>query len=245
MTNTILKPNAIPIYAFLSFIEAKQLQGDLGDRIKILDCGAGGPVPPLALFSEHGFDAYGIDISDQQLNRARQYCAMKGTQIDFRKGDIRQIPFADESFDCVYEHYSMCHLSKKETAQAIREMHRVTRRKGLCFLGVISMDSWPKSLYGEEREPGEYWAGERAEGDRHSMFTDQEADQLVTGWEVLSKEKRVIYLLDEAEQLSEETWMGLYAGADVGCTEEEWRVQYDQRVHMVNYTHIYTILRKR
>ena len=178
MTNTILKTNAIPIYAFLSFIEAQQLHGELGDRLKILDCGAGGAVPPLALFSEHGFDAYGIDISDQQLKLARQYCGKKGLQIDFRKGDMLQIPFADESFDCVYEHYSMCHLSKGDTEKAIREMNRVTRRKGLCFLGVISMDSWPKSLYGEERDPGEYWAGEGAEGDRHSMFTDQEADRL-------------------------------------------------------------------
>jgi len=243
MTNTILKPNANPIYAFLSLIEAKQLQGEWGDRIKILDCGAGGPVPPLALFSEHGFDAYGIDISDQQLKHAKLYCGMKGIQVDFRKGDMRQIPFADESFDCVYEHYAMCHLSKVDTAKAIREMHRVTKRKGLCFLGVISKDSWPKSLYGVEREPGEYWAGEGEEGDRHSMFTDKEADRLVKDWEVLSKEKRVKYLLEEAEQLSEATWMEM--ASDAGCTEEEWRVQYDQRGHMVNYTHIYTILRKR
>lgn len=241
MTNTILQTNAIPIYAFLSFIAAKQSQGELGDQIKILDCGAGGAVPPLALFSENGFEAYGIDTSDQQLERARQYCDKKGLQIDFRKADMRQIPFSDESFDCVYEHYAMCHLSKQETATAIGEMHRVTKNKGLCFLGVISMDSWPKSLYGEEREAGEYWAGE----DRHCMFTDREADELVNDWEVLSKEKRVIYLRAAAEQISEESWMEIYASVDTGCTEDNWCNQYHQRVNMVNYTHIYYILMKR
>ena len=237
MTNTILQTNAIPIYAFLSFIATKQSQGELGDQIKILDCGAGGSVPPLALFSEHGFDAYGIDTSDQQLELARQYCVKKGYQIDFRKADMRKIPFSDESFDCVYEHYSMCHLSKQETATAIREMRRVIKRNGLCFLGVISMDSWPKSLYGKEKEPGEYWAGE----DRHCMFTDQEADKLVNDWEVISKEKRVIYLRDAAEKIPEDTWMEMY---DIGCTEDDWRNLYDQRENMVNYTHIYYILRK-
>jgi len=201
-------------------------------------------VPPLALFREHGFDAYGIDNSDQQLKLASQYCDKKGLQIDFRNGDMRQIPFPDESFDCVYEHYSMCHLSKTDTAKAIREMHRVTRHKGLCFLGVISMDSWPKSLYGEEREPGEYWAGEGEERSLHTMFTDKEADHLVKDWEVLSKEKRVIYLLEEAEQLSEESWLEMDPGADDGCTAEEWREQYDQRRFMVNYTQIYATLRK-
>ena len=95
----------------------------MGDQIKILDCGAGGPVPPLALFAEHEFDTWGIDTSDEQLERARQYCNEKGMQIKFCKGDMRQIPFGDESYDCVYEHYAMCHLSKKETTKAICEMY--------------------------------------------------------------------------------------------------------------------------
>ena len=240
MTKTILQTNAIPIYAFLSFIAAKQSQGELGDEVKTLDCGAGGPVPPLALFSEHGFDAYGIDTSDKQLERARQYCEKKGIQIDFSKADMRHIPFSDESFDCVYEHYSMCHLSKSETAIAISEMRRVTKSKGLCFLGVISMDSWPKSHYGKEKEPGEYWAGE----DWHCMFTDKEADELVNGWEILSKEKRVIYLRAAAQQISEDAWMEMYSSADSGCSEDNWRNQYDQRANMVIYTHVYYILRK-
>jgi ubiquinone/menaquinone biosynthesis C-methylase UbiE len=150
---------------------------------------------------------------------------------------MREIPFDDESFDCVYEHYAMCHLSKRETATAIGEMQRVAKRGGLCFLGVISMDSWPKSLYGVEREPGEYWAGD----ERHSMFTDKEADVLVSEWEVLSKEKRVIYQRAAAAEISEVAWLELYDG---GCAEAMWRSQYEQRVNLVNYTHIYYILRK-
>lgn len=35
------------------------------------------------------------------------------------------MPFEAETFDYVYEHYSMCHLSKKDTALAIDEMYRV------------------------------------------------------------------------------------------------------------------------
>ena len=246
MTNTVLQTNATPIYAFLSFIEAKKSSGELGEgQIKILDCGAGGPVPPLALFSEYGYEAYGIDISDKQIEAAREYCKQKGTQIDIRKADMRQLPFSDGNFDCVYEHFSMCHLSKKETATAINEMHRVTKSKGLCFLGVISMDSWPKSLYGEENEPGEYWAGEGDNRGRHSMFTDQEADALVKDWEILSKEKRVLYLRTSAEQITEDAWMEMYSGPDAGCTEDDWKNQYNQRANMVNYSHIYYILKKK
>ncbi|MHA1290912.1 MAG: hypothetical protein ACTSPB_26300, partial [Candidatus Thorarchaeota archaeon] len=37
---------------------------------KILDCGAGGRFPPLAIFHQHGFETHGIDLSDDQIERA-------------------------------------------------------------------------------------------------------------------------------------------------------------------------------
>jgi ubiquinone/menaquinone biosynthesis C-methylase UbiE len=213
----------------------------MGNKLKILDCGAGGQVPPLALFNEHGFETYGLDISDQQLERAGKYCQKMGIRVNFHKADMRHIPFSDGSYDCVYEHYAMCHLSKRDTETAIHEMRRVTTSQGLCFLGVISMDSGPKSLYGEEAQPGEFWM----EGERHSMFTDVEADVLVNGWEILSKEKRVIYLRGAAQQISQDDWMEMAASEDAGWEEDDWRVQYHHRENIVNYTHLYYILRKR
>ena len=244
MANTVLRNNATPIYAFLSFIHTEQAKDEKMDFIKILDCGAGGSVPPLALFCEHGFDTWGIDVSDEQLKLARQFCDEKRLQINFRKGDMRQIPFDDKSYEYVYEHYSMCHLSKEDTAKAISEMNRVTKIKGACFLGIISTDSWPKSSYGEEKAFGEYWMEEENGLVRHSLFTDKEADQLVAGWEVLKKEKRVICLMDEAQQTSIENWMELYIGMEDLYTKDAWRNQYSQRMNKFNYTHIYYLLRK-
>jgi len=82
MRNPILRPNAIPLYAFFSHINAGQLRGEPGENLKVLDCGAGGQLPPLAFFAEHGMDAYGIDISSEQLEKARQYCAGAGIDVD-------------------------------------------------------------------------------------------------------------------------------------------------------------------
>jgi hypothetical protein len=138
----------------------------------------------------------------------------------------------------------MCHLSKKDTAKAIGEMHRVTRKNGLCFLGLISMDSWPKSLYGVEREPGEYWTGEDGADWLHSMFRDEEADHFVDDWEVLSKEKRVIYLRDEAAGTSMDRWMEIYGEMGDEYSQDTWRGQYDQRMNRFNYTYVYYILKK-
>lgn len=245
MTNLVLRTNATPVYSFLSLIHADQPQDETGGKKKLLDCGAGGPVPPVALFVQHGFEGWGIDASDEQLKRAQDFCEEQGIHLHLRKGDMRHMPFEAETFDYVYEHYSMCHLSKRDTALAIGEMYRVLKKKGLCFLGIISLDSWPKSLFGQEREPGEFWGKEC--GDEltlHSMFTDEEADQLVSAWEILSKEKRVTYLRDEAARTSLPAWMELYEGMQTGYSREDWQARYAQRTNAFRYAHIYYFLKK-
>ena len=244
MKNVVLRPNAIPVYGFLSTIVARQSREGASPRGKVLDCGAGGPLPPLALFHQHGFEAWGIDTSEEQLERARQFCQEQGIELNLRRGDMRRIPFADESFDYVYEHYSMCHLSKQDTAQAVGEMVRVLRRGGLCFLGVISLDSWPKAAFGEEREAGEYWMEEGGHGlIRHSMFADGEADDLVSAFEILSKEKHATYLRETAGETSLQEWMELHEEGD-GYSAEEWRAKYEARKNAFQYVHLFYILRK-
>ena len=249
MKNIVLRPNAIPVYGFLSVINARQSQEETLSGGKILDCGAGGPVPPLALFHQNGFEGWGIDTSEEQLDRAREYCQEQGIELHLRKGDMRSIPFEGDTFDYVYEHYSMCHLSKQDTALAVGEMQRVLKGGGLCFLGVISADSWPKSFFGEEREPGEYWGEEgREEGGEeltlHSMFTDQEADELVAAWEIVSQEKHATYLRRMAEEMSLEAWTELFDEAGDDSTREEWRERYESRGNAAQYSHLYYILRK-
>jgi SAM-dependent methyltransferase len=250
MKNLILRPNAIPVYGFLSTIttrlarEGQARGGKVIPRGKVLDCGAGGPVPPVALFYQHGFEAWGIDRSEAQLDKARQFCREQGIELYLRSGDMRQIPFEDETFDYVYEHYSMCHLSKRDTVQAVSEMHRVLKAGGLCLLGVISLDSWPKPCFGEEREPGEYWMEEGGDGlTRHSMFTDVEADGLVSAWEIVSKEKHSTYLRETAGKTSLEEWMELYQGEE-GHSSEEWRARYEDRRNAYRYAHLFYVLRK-
>jgi len=244
MENVILRTNAIPVYGFLSVINARHPQAATSQRGKILDCGAGGPVPPLALFHQHGFEAWGIDSSEEQLDQARQFCEQQDIELHLRPGDMRRMPFENETFDFVYEHYSMCHLSKRDTALAVSEMYRVLKRQGLCFLGVISADSWPKSYLGQEREPGEYWGEEGGELTLHSVYTDDEAEKLVSAWEIISREKHVSYLAGLADQLSLEEWMALHEEAGDGTSPEAWRARYASGASAFQYAHLYFILRK-
>lgn len=241
MKNVVLRTNAIPVYGFLSVITARQSQEETSTQRKILDCGAGGPVPPLALFHQHGFEGWGIDTSEEQLDRARQFCEEEGITLHLEKGDMRQIPFEDETFDYVYEHYSMCHLNKQDTAQAVGEMYRVLKSGGLCFLGVISEDTWPKTFLGKEGKPGEY---RRDEQTLHSVFNDEEANELVSAWEIISMYKQSMYLREMAEEMSLEGWMKLYEKAEGKYSREDWQARYKNRTNAFKYAYLYFFLRK-
>ncbi len=115
-----------PIHNFLDLI-VDEITINPSLQKTILDCGAGGKQPPLSLFAEYGFDAWGIDISEQQIKKALTFSQQLGQQLNIQKGDMRCSPFADERFSFIYEFYSICHLSKTDTLQAVMEMKRVLK----------------------------------------------------------------------------------------------------------------------
>jgi len=242
MNPTVLRPNATGAYRFLSLIRAELSRGETLRGKRILDCGAGGPVPPLAIFAEQGMEALGIDISGGQLEAARAFIDETELEIDLRRADMREIPFSDGAFDYVYEHFSMCHLSKTDTARAIGEMRRVLKPGGIAFFGVVSTESWPHSFYGEERAVGERWMIEGGKEARHSLFTDEECARLVSSWEVLGKERAVFH--HGGVDLTEETWADLRSEAPGSFSAEEWAAAYARRADFCRYVHVYYCLRE-
>ena len=157
----------------------------------ILDCGAGGGRPPLGLFAEWGYNCYGIDISEEAVNAARQFASKHNLEIDMRIGDFRDIPFDDETFSFVFSQNSLNHLSKKDTETAISEMKRVLRPGGLLFVDFMSIDC---SYCNEEvmgNLVGDYeFHGVHGEGESlHSFFRNDEPDKYFADMEMIRKKK--------------------------------------------------------
>jgi len=155
---------------------------------------------------------------------------------------MRAIPFPDASFDYVYEHYSICHLSLADTARTIAEMHRVLKPSGLAFLGVVSSESWPLASYGKERAPGEYWMVEDGNEVCHTLFSDAQSDRLVADWKLLAKEKAVLHV--GGTDASEADWAALHPEAPDPSSMEEWMSAYDRRALYYRYVHTYYVLKK-
>jgi monoamine oxidase/SAM-dependent methyltransferase len=80
---------------------------------------------------ERGIDAFGIEN-----NRAIHAKTPKALKKYNKLGSITDMPFKDGSFDFVFE-TSLCHVSPKQVARAIRELNRVVRT-GLVFGSITS-----------------------------------------------------------------------------------------------------------
>jgi len=170
---------------FLRFCEDSKLER------KILDCGAGGRMPPLYIFHMFGYKTQGVDISEEQIRKARAFCEEKGVDLGIKKGDMRHLPFEDSSFGFTYSHDTICHMTKKEIAIAMGEMKRVLKKDGLLYVNFFSTED---SRFGEGEKvgDGEFVHDEHGGKELHSYFKDDEPDRFFVGLEILAKQKRVL-----------------------------------------------------
>lgn len=72
-------------------------EADFNKKIKILDIGCGTGRHAIEL-TKRGYAVTGVDLSDSQLQRAREKARTEELKIDFRKMDARNLEF-DQEFD--------------------------------------------------------------------------------------------------------------------------------------------------
>ena len=92
-----------------------------GDRVLDACCGTG----DLAIEARRaGADVVGLDFSEPMLERARR----KEPAIDWVRGDVLALPFADASFDAVTVGFGVRNVD--DLAAGLRELRRVLRLGG-------------------------------------------------------------------------------------------------------------------
>jgi len=180
---------ATPLYRFL------RLCNNSGLERKVLDCGAGGVQPPLYLFSQYGYQTFGIDINKVAIKNAEDFCQINSLNVDLniKLGDMREIVYEDDSFSFVYSFNTINHLTKKDIIKAMKEIERVLVPNGLCYVNFGSDDS-ELGDRGEKIGEGEYLMpiGGNLTA-QHSFHTDDEADIYFKNFELLHKEKSHLY----------------------------------------------------
>ncbi len=100
---------------------------DGGDK-RVLEIGIGMGADHLEWAKSRPKQLVGIDLTPRAAEWTKKRLAVYGLHSDVEVADAECLPFADGSFDIVYA-YGCLHHSPN-TAQAIREVHRVLKRGG-------------------------------------------------------------------------------------------------------------------
>lgn len=123
----------------------------------VLDLGSGGGIDVLlsARRVGPGGKAYGLDMTDEMLELARENARKAGvTNVEFLKGEMENIPLPDASVDVIISN-CVINLSPDKDA-VLHEAFRVLRPGGrLAVADIVTRGRLPSSL----RRDLELWAG--------------------------------------------------------------------------------------
>jgi ubiquinone/menaquinone biosynthesis C-methylase UbiE len=111
-----------------------------GARVLDVACGTGGVALRAA---RAGANVVGIDISADQLAKARRAADEAGLPIRFEEGDCQALPYADAEFDAVGSSFGA--IFAADHAKTAEELARVCRSGGR-----LALTAWPKDAWSEQ-----------------------------------------------------------------------------------------------
>ncbi|MDX1566515.1 MAG: arsenite methyltransferase [Longimicrobiales bacterium] len=175
----------------------------------VLDLGSGGGIDVLLSAKRVGptGKAYGLDMTDEMLELARQNAAAAGAgNVEFLKGEMEDIPLPDESVDVII---SNCVINlSADKAQVLREAHRVLRPGGRFAVSDVVVRG---EVSEEVRRSMELWvgcvAGALEEGEFESLLRQ-------VGFEDPSLEPTRVYDPEDARSFLEEAGLDVEAAAE-------------------------------
>lgn len=104
-----------------------------------LGCGLG---RHSILFGKNGFNVSCFDISQEAINRTKEWTEKENLKFNYKVGDMLDLPYKDGEFDCIYCRNVISHTDTEGMKQVIRELYRVMKNRGECYLTLGSKDTW-------------------------------------------------------------------------------------------------------
>jgi ubiquinone/menaquinone biosynthesis C-methylase UbiE len=197
MKNKVFKHT--PLYKFLEYCNNEA--SNKNEKIRILDCGAGGKMPPLSLFYSYGYETKGIDLDEEQVSAAKEFGKENNENLNIEIGDMTKLKFKDNSFDFVYSYNSIFHMKKDQINIAINEMKRVLKKDGLMFVNFLSIDDF---RWGEGPHLGNNQYEQMDDKPVvHSYFDYDEAEKYFSDMKFVLKERRIIERLYEGNRIKQ------------------------------------------
>ncbi|MDF2542404.1 MAG: SAM-dependent methyltransferase [Herbinix sp.] len=104
-----------------------------------LGCGLG---RHSILFAKHGYKVTALDISKEGIEYLKQWQRQENVDILCKIADMKQLPFSNDAFDCIFAYHSISHTDSEGISQIISEISRVLKPEGKIFLTLCSKETW-------------------------------------------------------------------------------------------------------
>ncbi|MFO8052253.1 MAG: class I SAM-dependent methyltransferase [Thermoplasmatota archaeon] len=153
-----------------------------GSRVLDVGCGTGST---LLRALESGFEASGIDFSEEAVSRAKERLSSKGLGADVMVMDILSDLGDLGEFDCILLHHMLDSLLSEERLSAVKNCRGILREGGtISFVDLSRNDI----RYGKG-EPLEEGTFRKKDGIICHFFTVEEARELFDGMEEVALDK--------------------------------------------------------
>lgn len=119
---------------------AKFLLPFLQPGMRLLDCGCGPGAITLGLSEVVApGEVVGVDQDIDQTQSVQEQAKQNNLQnLHFKRGNVYELPFPDDTFDAVFSNALFCHLQSPE--RALQEIRRVLKPTGLLGLRDTDLD---------------------------------------------------------------------------------------------------------
>lgn len=111
------------------------------NKVTFLDLGCGLGRHSI-LFGENGFNVFCFDISEEAINRTKDWANQENLIFDYKVGDMLNLPYADNSFDCMICYNVISHSDTEGVKKVISEIYRVLNDSGECYITLGSKETW-------------------------------------------------------------------------------------------------------
>lgn len=108
---------------------------------KFLDLGCGLGRHSI-LFGKNGFEVSCFDISEEAIKKTSKWAIEEGLNFDYSIGDMLNLPYKNDSFDCVLCFNVISHTDTEGMKVIANEIKRILKKDGECYLTLGSKDTW-------------------------------------------------------------------------------------------------------
>jgi SAM-dependent methyltransferase len=135
-------------------IFAESVRGTENRRVADVGCGPG---HLTALLSEHGLEAFGLDLSPAMVDHARR----AHPALRFDEAWMEALPVEDDTLGGVLAHYSMIHTPPEELPALLAEQVRVLAPGGLVLFSFFGTDGPEPVRFDHKVAPAYSWPMDR------------------------------------------------------------------------------------